>query len=330
MSAGGGRDPRQVSVVVVSWNSADFLADCLASVRAQSLEPCQVIVVDNASRDDSPRLARQAGAEVLEAGENLGFCGGSNLGWSRCRGGAVLFLNPDVILERDYLERAAAVLEERPDVGMVAGKLLRFDGVTLDSAGQMLGRSRRTVERGYGLPDRGQFDDPGPVFSVCGAAALYRQRTLEEVALDGQVFDEDFFAFHEDLDLGWRASRRGWRGWYEPRARARHFRGSSDAARRAGSRRRRLATLPPELVYHAVKNRYLAMIKNDTAGALLADLPFLLGRELLIWGFLALRRPRAGLRVLADRGARRRAWARRRRLKDLRRPAPAGEGRARP
>jgi len=309
----------RVSVVIVSWNSAAFLSECLDSLRAQRLPPFQVVVVDNASQDGCVELARAAGAEVVENDDNLGFCRGSNLGWARCKGDAVLFLNPDVILDPDYLLHAMSALEAHPEAGMVAGKLLRFDGVTLDSAGQLLARSRKTVERGYDATDQGQFDAAGYVFSVCGAAALYRRTTLEQVAPDGQVFDEDFFVFHEDLDLGWRAQRLGWRGWYEPRARARHFRGSTDAARRAGSRRRRLTTLPAEVAYHAVKNRYLSMIKNDTLIHVLLDLPFILGREVLLWSYLMLRRPQVGWRVLTDGACRRRAWEYRRQQADLRR-----------
>ena len=311
----------RVSVVIVSWNSAAFLPRCLDSLQGQTLPPVQVVVVDNGSQDDCVGAARAAGAEVVENRDNLGFCRASNLGWARWKGDAVLFLNPDVILEPDYLLRAMAALEAHPEAGMVAGKLLRFDGVTLDSAGQFLARSRKTVERGYDSTDEGQFEQAGYVFSVCGAAALYRRAALEQLAPDGQVFDEDFFAFHEDLDLGWRAQRLGWRGWYEPQARARHFRGSTDAARRAGSRRRRLATLPAEVAYHAVKNRYLAMIKNDTAARMLLDLPFILGREVLLWSFLLLRRPQVGWRVLTDAACRRRAWQHRRQLAVLRRSA---------
>jgi len=319
MSADPSARTDRVSVVIVSWNSAAFLSQCLDSLRAQSLPPVQVVVVDNDSQDDCVGAARAAGAEVVENRDNLGFCRASNLGWARCKGDAVLFLNPDVILEPDYLMRATAALAAHPEAGMVAGKLLRFDGVTLDSAGQFLARSRKTVERGYNTTDEGQFEEAGYVFSVCGAAALYRRSALQEVAPDGEAFDEDFFAFHEDLDLGWRAQRMGWRGWYEPQARARHFRGSTDAARRAGNRGRRLTTLPEEVAYHAVKNRYLAMIKNDSASRILWDLPFILGREFLIWGYLLLRRPRVGWRVLSDGASRRRAWEHRRRLAVLRR-----------
>ncbi|MGD8376527.1 MAG: glycosyltransferase family 2 protein [Acidobacteriota bacterium] len=302
-----------MSVVIVTWNSSRWIGECLASLREQLLRPEEVIVVDNGSRDGTVSIARGGGAEVRETGGNLGFCRASNLGYAAARGGSVLFLNPDVVLEPDYLRRAVPAFAEGDRVGFVAGKLLRFDRRTIDSAGQRLGRSRRTVDRGYGKADRGQLDEPVEVFSVCGAAALYRRRTLEDVAPDGEVFDEDFFAFHEDLDLGWRARNRGWVGRYVPDARGYHFRGATDAAIAGGRRRRRrLRTLPDELAYHAVKNRYLAMLKNDRPGAFLRDLPFILGREAQIWAYLAVCRPGVAWRVLRDTGTRRRARARRR------------------
>ena len=307
-------DPRRVTVVVVSWESAGVLTACLESLAAQSLAPEAVVVVDNASADDSAGIARRFGCDVVQNRANLGFCRASNLGWARARGGAVLFLNPDVVLDAAYLEAATAPFEASPRLGFVAGKLLRADRVTLDSTGQFLGRSRRTIDRGYGERDRGQCEHPGPVFSVCGAAALYRREALEEIAPDGEVFDADFFAFHEDLDLGWRAQRHGWTGCYVPAARGYHLRGgSNDELRTAAVPRARITTLPDPVLRHAVKNRYLAMIKNDTLPAIARDLPFILGRELLLWSYLGLRRPRVAWGVLADRATRAGAWEKRRR-----------------
>lgn len=309
-----GHDPRQVTVVVVSWESARVLPECLEALASQSLAPHAVVVVDNASADGSAELARRSGCEVIENSANFGFCRASNQGWARARGGAVLFLNPDVVLDPGYLEAATAAFRESPRVGFVAGKLLRFDRVTLDSTGQFLGRSRRTIERGYGQRDEGQFELPGPVFSVCGAAALYRREVLEEIAPDGEVFDADFFAFHEDLDLGWRAQRHGWIGRYVPAARGYHLRGgSNEALRRAVVPRARLTTLPDPVLRHAVKNRYLAMIKNDTPLAIARDLPFILGRDLLLWAYLGVCRPRVAWGVAIDGASRAGAWKKRRR-----------------
>lgn len=289
-----------VSVIVLSWNSREFLPACLSSVLAQTHPAVELIVVDNASADGSADLvaADCPSAILVRNAENLGFCAGNNVGLKRARGAAILFLNADARLEPTYLEEALKPLAADPRTGMVAGKLLRFDGRTLDTTGQILTRSRRVKERGYGEPDRGQYDTPSEVFSVCGAAALYRREVVEAVGPDGQFFDEDFFAFGEDLDAGWRARRLGWVCRYQPTAVARHYRGGTQTSRPDGpARRREMARRPPSIQAHIVKNRYLTMIKNDRAGALLANLPFILAWELVLWGYLTIFSP-ATLRIL--------------------------------
>lgn len=285
-----------VSVIVLSWNSRDFLEGCLSSVLAQSWPSVELIVVDNASTDGSAALvrARFPQANLLENKENLGFCGGNNAGLTLARGVYILFLNADAVLQPDYLEKALARFAADSRTGMVAGKVLRFDRRTLDTTGQMLTRSRRVVERGYGEPDRGQYDEPGDVFSVCGAVALFRRDLIDSVSLDGQFFDEDFFAFGEDIDVGWRARNAGWICRYEPSAVALHYRGGTQASPPGEARRgRQLARRPPAIQAHIVKNRYLGIIKNESPRAFLRDLPFILAWDIAIWGWLIVRAPRA-------------------------------------
>jgi GT2 family glycosyltransferase len=313
--------PPLVSVIVVSWNSRDFLPGCLASVREQSHPAVEVIVVDNASSDGSPALAREhhPSALVIENTQNLGFCAVNNIGLKRARGAYILFLNADATLEPRYLEEALRAFPADRRTGMVAGKVLRFDHHTLDTTGQILTRSRRVRERGYGEPDRGQYDRPGEVFSVCGAVALVSREMVESVSLDGEFFDEDFFAFYEDLDAGWRAQRLGWRCAYVPSAVARHFRGGTQDARRDGpARRREMTRRPPVIQAHIVKNRYLAMIKNDSPAAFLRDLPFILFWDALLWGWLALRSPATLVLLWRQRHLLGRAFAKRRALRTLR------------
>jgi GT2 family glycosyltransferase len=107
-------------------------------------------------------------------------------------------------LKPEFLERIVGALEARPDAASATGKLLRLDGKTLDSTGIVMLRSQRHLDRGADEPDRGQFDKPEDVFGPSGAAALYRWKALQDVAIDGQFFDEDFFAYREDADLAWR------------------------------------------------------------------------------------------------------------------------------
>ena len=276
--------PGRVSVVIVSWNSGRFLPGCLDSLSKQTLPPYEVVVVDNGSTDSSVEIVgRHApSATVIPLGENTGYCRANNEGFARSRGDAVLFLNPDVVLDPAFLAEAIRPFDSDERIGSVSGKLLRFDAETLDSAGQCLSRSRRIVERGYGRPDEGQFERGGYIFSVCGAAALYRRLALEDVTDGQELFDTDFFTFSEDIDLGWRARNAGWRAWYEPRAVGRHFRGGTAAAAGVFSSRAAMLRRPAELRYHILKNRYLMLIKNDRPAHILRDLRFIAPREVAL------------------------------------------------
>ena len=280
--------PVTVTVIVLSWNSRGFLEECLASVLAQTHRQVELIVVDNASTDGSADFVseRFPEARLVRNERNLGFCAGNNVGLKLAQGACVLFLNADAVLQPSYLEKGLEAFAD-PSIGMVAGKVLRFDRRTLDTTGQLMTRSRRVKERGYGDADRGQYDAPGEVFSVCGAVALYRRTTIEAVCLDGEFFDEDFFAFGEDIDVGWRARRQGWRCAYRPAALAAHFRGGTQTvARKDHGRRAEMAHRPPDIQAHIIKNRYLSMIKNETATSFFINLPFILAWELVLWSWL--------------------------------------------
>ncbi|MDX1389347.1 MAG: hypothetical protein R3344_09160, partial [Acidobacteriota bacterium] len=148
------------------------------------------------------------------------------------------------------------------------------------------------------------------VFGACGAAALYRRAMLETVRdPETGFFDETFFAFYEDLDLAWRARRRGWKAVYRHRAVGYHARGSAGgpSARWTAMRRR-----PPEIRFHIAKNRYLTILKNDTLGGYLRNLPLIWARDLAVAGTLAVTSPGVLLRLWRERDVFERAIARRR------------------
>ncbi|MFB0518893.1 MAG: glycosyltransferase family 2 protein [Acidobacteriota bacterium] len=283
-----------VSIIVISWDSIGFLGECLKSVREQTYQDWELIVVDNGSQDGSADLVREKfpEARLIANSQNLGFSRAGNLGLRESRGKWVLFINPDVRLERDWLEKALPAFKISPRVGMVTGKILRFDRSTIDSTGQFLSRSRRAIERGYNQPDRGQYDQQGFVFSVCGAVALYRREMVEALRLNGAFLDEDFFAFYEDLDVGWRANLLGWRGYYVPDAVAYHYRGGSQKGGGWLARFSQLSQRPTEIKFHIVKNRYLTIIKNDRWGKTLLYLPYVLGIDALLCLYLLVADPK--------------------------------------
>ncbi len=321
-NAAGSRAP--VAVVIVSWNSARFLRECLGSLRGLSRPPAEVVVVDNGSVDGTSDLLRREFPEVdlIECRANLGFCRANNIGIAVTTSPFVLVLNSDTRLAPDFLERLLPAFED-PRVGMAAGKLLRFDGRTLDSAGQELGRSRQPQDRGYWRPDQGQFDRDEEVFGVCAAAALYRRAMIDEIAdTGGAVFDEAFFAFYEDLDLAWRARRRGWKAVYRYRAVGLHHRGGSAEGPTLLRRFAAILGRSPEIRFHVVKNRYLTILRNDTPRDYLANLAFILARDIAMLGLLVLSSPSVLMRLWRARRIFREALVKRRR-DATRRSAPA-------
>lgn len=286
-----------VLVVVVNWNGADYICSCLDSIMSQKCCRIRTVVVDNGSTDDSLELIKKKykWVTLIENRKNLGYCRGLNQGIDAFESEFVLCLNTDVKLETDYVEGAVETMRQFPRCGMLSGKILRFDRKTLDSAGQFIGRDRRPRERGYGEADDGQYDTRGFVFSACGAVAFYRRRMLDQVVLDGQYFDEEYFAFNEDLDLGWRAQLRGWQCVYEPGAVAYHLRGATGRAPLL-LKGRQFAGRPAAIRYHIIKNRYMTMLKNDSIESLLADTACILGFDILLWPYTALTSPLVVLR----------------------------------
>ncbi|HEX2026671.1 MAG TPA: glycosyltransferase [Nitriliruptorales bacterium] len=269
----------RVVAVVVNWNGADQLAGCLDALLEQDHRPLEVLVVDNASSDASRQvlqdyLARQHRSDpplrVRWNRRNRGFAGAVNDALAMTDADAVLTANFDVTPRRDFVSCAVAALAADPRRGAVQGKLLRTHRTAsgeavIDTTGHAAFRTRLFRNRGEGELDRGQWDQPGEVFGVSGALALYRRAMLDDVAVDlgdrREVLDEDLFAFFEDIDLDWRAAMRGWTVWYEPRAVAEHERGG------AGPRRtRRVEQLN-------FQNRLLTVLKCDSPMRLARDLP---------------------------------------------------------
>jgi GT2 family glycosyltransferase len=207
-----------VAVVIPNYDGARWLPGVLASVAAQTLAPAEVLVVDDGSTDASVAIAEGfAGVRVLRLAENCGFARAANAGLAAVDAEAVALVNTDVVLEADWLERAAAAL--RAGDGAVATKMLDLDdpGV-LYSAGDVLRRDGVCEQRGRFERDVGAYDQPGEVFSACAGAGLYRRAAV----LGAGGFDERLGMYLEDVELGLRLRLAGWGCAWEPRAVARH------------------------------------------------------------------------------------------------------------
>ena len=217
----------RVAVVVPSWNGRRWLPGLFASLDAQTHRPDEIVVVDNGSTDGSLEwLAGREDARVIALGRNTGFSVAANRGIADTACDAVALVNTDVELAPDWLARTTGRLAADPALAAVATKMVLLgDPGVVDDAGDVLRRDGVAEQRAHGRRDTGRWDEPGEVFSACAGAALYRRDAV--VAAGG--FDERFFAYLEDVDLGLRLRLAGWRCAYEP-AVARHARHGSDAA----------------------------------------------------------------------------------------------------
>ena len=289
--------------VVVNFNGGEDLLVCLEALRTQTMA-VDVVLVDCASTDGSQALAERppVGVRGVPLRENAGYAGGCAAGLAALKGEIEIvgFFNPDCFPEPGFFAACSEVLAQRPRVGGVAGRLLRPGKEILDSCGQTLTPLLlRVRDRGYGGPAEGRFSEPASVLAACGAAMVYRRAALEAAAVAGEVFPREYFAFWEDLDLGWRVNNAGWSVLYEPRAVAVHRR---SATALPGSSRL-IFRRAPALAACILVNRWATLLRNLHPVDFWPRLPVLLPGELAMLAWVVLRRPT----VL---GALRRTWPR--------------------
>jgi len=206
-----------LTIQIVTWNSATALRTTLPALRHVDPSIAVIRVIDNASRDGSVALVREAlpTADVVLLPHNTGFAGGHNEGFRRCQTPLVLVLNPDVTLRWAVVVAVLAYFKEK-NVAAVQGKLLREANI-IDSTGIMLTAAFNGNERGAGETDTGHYETVQQIDAATGACALYRLAALKHVSHpSGEIFDERFWAYKEDVDLGWRLRRQGWKVLYVP------------------------------------------------------------------------------------------------------------------
>lgn len=270
---------------------------------------------------------KNQGLRIISNKENLGFAAGHNINIKESRGKFVLCLNQDIVLDKDFIKEAIEVMGGDEKIGAVQGKLyclseqseskaksqypsIRPDGLAqginqttsiIDTTGLIILKNRRIINRGQGEKDIGQYNQQEEIFGVDGAAPIYRKEALEDVkirvnsrsrsALDPrfEYFDEDFFAYKEDIDLSWRLRLYGWKIVYNPKSIAWHKRkakGKEKKGKQIINIIQSRKELSPYIQHYSFKNQRLMQIKNELTQLFLKHLPWILPKEIVSWFYV--------------------------------------------
>ncbi len=311
-----------VSCILITFNSAKFLPSFFKGLLDQKKKQhelrheirFELIVIDNNSSDETVSEIKKLlqGVDFFERVEwilneqNLGYSGAAEQGVRAAKGEYILIANPDIVMESDYCVRLVERLEADAKIASVSGKLLRFDFAryfkskkindgkthTIDSAGLVMSKSRRCVDRGQGLADTGQYDEIEEVFGVTGACPVYRRSALEAAAVGGHVFDPRFFMYKEDVDIAWRLRLVGYTNWYFPEAVAYHGRGTGAIERESLlSVAKNRKKLPAFTRQHSYRNERVMRLRNESVSNVVQHFAHILLREVQMFGWILLREP---------------------------------------
>lgn len=222
---------KQVTVVIPNYNGIKFIRGCLDALYSQGegAPEFETIVVDNGSADGSREIVKDEypAVKLVELAENTGFCHAVNVGIELAETPFVILLNNDTKVDENYLMNLCRAMDQRPDAFSISAKMLMWDKPELlDDAGDRYCMLGWAFARGKGKP-AANFDKPCQVFAACGGAAIYRKSVFTEIGL----FDEQHFAYLEDLDIGYRARIYGYHNYYEPTAAVIHYGSASSGSR---------------------------------------------------------------------------------------------------
>ncbi len=273
-----------VTILIVTWNSMNYLYDCLQSLSRQTFKNFSIIIIDNGSSDGTVEYVRKnyPAVSILQNFRNMGFSYANNQGIKLAKSPYVLALNPDIIINDDFLEQIVQCAKKHPNAGSVCGKLFKLSSSqidpeisgkglrtpiksdVLDAAGLILLKSRKALNRGEGDKDNDNYQKEIQVFGASGCCALYRKNALQDVMLFNEYFDEDFFTYKEDVDLAWRLRLYGWESWYTPLAVGYHYRGFSSSKEKTTKKiiesRQKVSKAIRSLSFI---NHHLMIVKNE-------------------------------------------------------------------
>jgi GT2 family glycosyltransferase len=262
----------KAAVVVPNWNGADDLPACLNSLLAQSLNT-HIIVVDNGSVDNSLDLieSKYKTVEIIKLSKNYGFDGGVNAGIKKALADGfeyIALFNNDAVADKKWLGHLVSFLDKNSEAGIVTSKIVDQHNTHIDSTGDIYTVWGLAFPRGRGEEISSKYDNDIWIFGASGGASLYRSKLFEEIG----IFDEDFFAYYEDVDISFRAQLAGWKIAYEPKAVVRHQIGATSSK------------IKNFTIYHTLKNYPQVFWKNVPLKLFPLIFPRFVLAYFMIWG----------------------------------------------
>jgi GT2 family glycosyltransferase len=269
-------DQKKLTVNLITYNAEKYLPACLKALSEQSFKDWQILIIDNGSTDDTLRYIKEnyPHFKIVEHKTNLGFAQSHNQAIAWTRSDYIMCLNQDVILDKEYLNEAVKFLDKNKKVASITGKLLKWDFTngektnTIDSLGLELHKNYRVIDRLEGKADDGNHQVNEQVFGVSGAVPIYRRSSLEKVKIIGsknrdEFFDEDFFAYKEDVDLAFRLRLAGFKAYYIAKAIAWHDRSVGNSHLQSNWRIASAHRKKNKMVnYLSYRNHLLMLYKN--------------------------------------------------------------------
>ncbi|MDD3887320.1 MAG: glycosyltransferase family 2 protein [Patescibacteria group bacterium] len=264
----------KIYIVILNWNGLNDTTECLNSLKSIDYNNYRVILIDNHSDvNEGDKLKSKFGDYIylIKTDKNYGFAEGNNIGIRfalKNNADDILCLNNDTLVQPDFLSIMVEALKESQDIGMVACKILNFpDKKTINATWSSVHKTGLFVGNGYGEIDTKLYDNTEFVFGPSGCCALFSASMLKEIAVNNDFFDKELFAYHEDIDIAFRAQWKGWKCIYCPQAIIYHRQSKS------------LGNNSAQKLFLTNKNNLNVLVKNYPAKVIFKYLPFLLARQ---------------------------------------------------
>ena len=256
---GSKNDPRRlpkVCIIIPNWNGEKHLKNCLSSLQAQTYSNYEVILVDNGSTDNSVQYLREnfPNVKIIKLNKNMGYGVAINSGLKQSNAKYIVVLNNDTTVEPNWLSELVTVTESDERIGSCQSKILSLsDPTVIDAVGLSINNDGEAQQVGHLIKDKGQYNQIKEVLGACSATVLYLRGALSQIGM----FDSDFFAYYEDVDVALRLKNAGWKCMYVPTAIVYHI-GSATAKEQS-----------PLKTYLLQRNNYFYRIKNSPTSLLL-------------------------------------------------------------